>query len=221
VTARGVAPHGGDGLALEVHVPADATDGVRTLVLLHGRRADRTDLFGLRRRFPSSWAIVAPDAPFPAAPWGYGPGRAWYRFMGRDVPEPESFEHSLGAVDALLASLGDVLGVMPGRIALGGFSQGGTVSLAYSLTHSDRELDVLNFSGFLASHSAVRVDASAVRGARIFWGHGTADPSIPFELAVEGRTRLRAAGANLEARDYAIGHSISADELDDAIAWLG
>jgi phospholipase/carboxylesterase len=221
VTARGVVPNGGDGLALEVHVPADAADGVRTLVLLHGRGADRTDLFGLRRHFPSSWAIVAPDAPFPAAPWGYGPGRAWYRFMGRNVPEPESFERSLHAIERLLTGLSDVLGMAPGRIALGGFSQGGTVSLAYALTHPDTKLDVLNFSGFLASHPAVRADAETVRGARIFWGHGTADPAIPFELAVEGRAQLRAADADLAARDYAIGHSIAPEELDDAIAWLG
>ncbi|MBR9990093.1 MAG: alpha/beta fold hydrolase [Gemmatimonadetes bacterium] len=214
-------PASGDPLTAEVHVPADAENGVPVLVLLHGRGADRSDLFSMRRSFPSQWAVIAPDAPFPAAPWGYGPGRAWYRYMGRNTPEPESFSASLNAIDRLLNSLPATLGHEPGRIALGGFSQGGTVSLAYALTHPARTLSVLNFSGFLADHPDVAADAESVANARIFWGHGTADPAIPFELAIEGRELLRRVGADLEARDYRIGHSISPDELRDAVEWLG
>ena len=70
-----------------------------------------------------------------------------------------------------------------------GFSQGGTVSLGYALSHPDRELRILNFSGFLADHPAVNATPDTVRNARIFWGHGTSDPAIPFALAVEGEAR--------------------------------
>ena len=206
-------------LVNELHVPADATDGVTVVVLLHGRGADRTDLFGLRHAFLADWAVVAPDAPFPAAPWGYGPGRAWYRFLGGNTPEPESFSSSLAALDKLIDGLPDILGKAPGRIVLGGFSQGGTLSVAYALTHPARALSVINFSGFLADHPAVRATPETVAGARFFWGHGRSDPAIPFELAVEGRRQLQEAGADLEARDYAIGHSISQEELGDAVAW--
>lgn len=195
-------------------------DGAPVLVLLHGRGADRSDMLSLRRFFPPGWAVIAPDAPFAAAPWGYGPGRAWYRYLGRNTPEPDSFTASLGAVDELLDALPKTLGHDPGPIALGGFSQGGTVSLAYALTHPDRTLSVLNFSGFLANHPSVKASPETVRNARIFWGHGTADPAIPFELAIEGRELLRSAKADLEAHDYPIGHSISQDELHDAVAWL-
>lgn len=204
----------------ELYVPTDARDGVPVVVLLHGRGAERTDLFPLRRSFPPEWAVVAPDAPFAAAPWGYGPGRAWYRYLGRNTPEPGSFDTSLDAIERLLDSLPETLGREPGSIALGGFSQGGTVSLAFALSRPDRALNVLNFSGFLADHPAVSVEAATVRNARIFWGHGTSDPAIPFELAIEGRELLRRAGADLDARDYAIGHSISPEELKDAVAWL-
>ncbi|HSK18507.1 MAG TPA: alpha/beta fold hydrolase [Longimicrobiales bacterium] len=210
----------GDELATEMYVPTDARDGVPVVILLHGRGADRTDLFSMRRFFPPGWAVIAPDAPFPAAPWGYGPGRAWYRYLGRNTPDPESFSASLAALDHLLKALPHSLGVTPGRIALGGFSQGGTVSLGYALSHSDRVLSVLNFSGFLPDHPAVNATPDTVRNARIFWGHGTQDSAIPFELAMEGRDILRQAGAQLDARDYDIGHSISQDELHDAVAWL-
>lgn len=205
---------------ISTYIPDDTADGVPVVVLLHGRGSDRTDLFSLQRFFPSGWAVIAPDAPFAAAPWGYGPGRAWYQYLGRNTPEPESFTASLGAVDRLLDELPKTLGHEPGPIGLGGFSQGGTVSMAYALTHPDRPLNVLNFSGFLADHPSVMADAGTVRNARFFWGHGTADPAIPFDLAIEGRALLRGAGAHLEARDYSIGHSISQDELRDAVAWL-
>ena len=209
-----------DELASEVYVPADAEDGVAVVVLLHGRGADRTDLFSLRRFFPPAWAVIAPDAPFPAAPWGYGPGRAWYRYLGRNTPEPDSFTASLNAVDRLLDAAAETIGCEPGRIAIGGFSQGGTVSMGYALSHPDRALSVVNFSGFLADHPSVNASPDTVRNARIFWGHGTADPAIPFELAIEGRGLLREAEADLETHDYAIGHSISQDELHDAVTWL-
>jgi phospholipase/carboxylesterase len=204
----------------EVHVPPAAADGVPVVVLLHGRGSGRSDLFGLQRHLPSQWAVLAPDAPFPAAPWGYGPGRAWYRFMGRNRPEPESFSESLNALDGFLASLPELLGVRPGPIALGGFSQGGTMSVAYALTRPGRVPHVLNFSGFVADHPEVAVTTEAVSGSRFFWGHGVSDPSIPFELALEGREQLDAAGADVEARDYPIGHWIDPTELADAVAWL-
>lgn len=54
-------------------------------------------------------------------------------------------------------------------------------------------------------------------GTRIFWGHGTEDTSIPFELAREGRAVLTAAGADLEAHDYPIGHWIDPAELEAAV----
>ncbi|HEX6132638.1 MAG TPA: alpha/beta fold hydrolase [Longimicrobiales bacterium] len=209
-----------NGGSVEVFVPDGATDGVPVVVLLHGRGADRTDLFALRRFLPDGWAVVAPDAPFPAAPWGYGPGRAWYQYLGRNRPEPDSFQRSLEHVDDLLTRLPEIIGREPGPVALGGFSQGGAVSMGYALTHRRPGLSIVNFSGFLADHPAVAPTPEAVAGARFFWGHGTADPAIPFALAIEGRELLARAGADLETRDYHMGHGISPDELADAVTWL-
>jgi phospholipase/carboxylesterase len=204
----------------ELYVPDGAGDGVPVLVLLHGRGADRSDLFGLHRHLPPDWALVAPDAPFPGGPWGYGPGRAWYRYMGRNRPDPDSFSQSLQALDTLLATLPSILGRAPGIVALGGFSQGGTTSLGYALSRPCSVRHVLIFSGFLADHPEVVPAADRIRGVRFFWGHGEKDPSIPFALGMEGRQQLLAAGAALEARDYDIGHWIDPDELADAMAWL-
>lgn len=220
-------------LAFESDVPEGFGADSTVAVLLHGRGSNRHDLFGLRPRLPADWAVIAPDAPHDAAPWGYGPGRAWYRYLGRNRPEPESFTASLQALEELVAAISGAPGVpgapaipgvpagWQGRLVLGGFSQGGTMSLGYALTHPGQVDAVLNFSGFLADHPRVAATSATVNGSRIFWGHGVSDTSIPFALAIEGRELLRRAGANLTAKDYQIGHWIDPRELADAVEFVG
>src|SRR5690606_12112094 len=140
--------------------PADGT----VLVLLHGRGADRSDMRGLATQLPRTWTSVLADAPHAAAPWGYGQGRAWHRYLGGTTPEPESFTASLAALDELLDAVPARTGVTPRALVLGGFSQGGTMSLAYALTRPGRVTHVLNFSGFLAEHPDVRVSDQSVHG---------------------------------------------------------
>jgi phospholipase/carboxylesterase len=216
----------------DLHYEVAGEDRVReggpVVVLLHGRGSDEKDLLGLSRHLPATWTVIAPRAPFPAEPWGYGPGWAWYQFLGGNRPEPDGFAESLRAVSSLLRSLPDALGFDAARLVLGGFSQGGTVSLALALATTAGHLGddapriarAVNLSGFLADHPLVRAAPETVSGVRMFWGHGTADPAIPFGLAVEGREALRAAGADLETHDYPAGHWIEPKELRDLAAWV-
>ncbi|MBV9774717.1 MAG: alpha/beta fold hydrolase [Gemmatimonadetes bacterium] len=208
-------------LHYESYIPSDARDGAPLLVLLHGRGSNEQDLMGLQPHLPQGVIVVSPRAPFSGMPWGYGPGWAWYRFLGEDRPEPESFEAAQGELGEFLRELPGALPVKPGALTLGGFSQGGTMSLAYALRNPGVVPGVLNLSGFLANHPSVSATPETVRGTRIFWGHGTADGNIPWELAQAGRAKLEAAGADLEARDYRMGHTISGEELADAIRWAG
>lgn len=192
----------------------DAADDAPLIILMHGRGATRLDLTSLGDYMPRHARVVFPEAPFQAAPWGYGPGSAWYRFLGGNRPEPESFAHSIDELEKFIASFDAA------HVVLGGFSQGGTMSLAYALSHPGAIDAVLNFSGFLADHPRVVVDEMTVQGTRFWWGHGRQDSNIPFQLAVQGRAQLEQAGAKLEARDYDIGHWIDPQELADAVAWL-
>lgn len=207
-------------LAYRTSFPENPVDGAPLVVLLHGRGSNEDDLFGLRRFLPEDALLVTPRAPFPGAPWGYGPGWAWYRYLGEDRPEPESFEAGQRELDAFLRALPAELPVRPGPLVLGGFSQGGTTSVAYALRNPGRVAMVLNFSGFVPDHPSVRVDPDTVRGTRFFWGHGTLDPAIPFGMAEAGRARLQAAGADLVTRDYTMGHGISLEEAEDAATWI-
>lgn len=184
------------------------------IVLLHGRGATRADLLPLADYMPQHANVVFPEAPFAAAPWGYGPGSAWYRFLGGDKPEPESFSRSLDELRTLIGSFA------ARSVVVGGFSQGGTLGIGYALAHPGTVAGVLNFSGFLPDHPDVSATPQNVADTAFFWAHGRHDRNIPFPLAVQGRAILQQAGANLTVRDYDMGHWIEPQELQDAVAWL-
>jgi phospholipase/carboxylesterase len=207
-------------LEYESIVPPGTSEGAPLLVLMHGRGSDRWDLLGLGEQLAPGAVVVCPQAPWPGAPWGYGPGWAWYRFLGRNLPEPESFAASQARLGEFLAEMRSQFPMASGPMLLGGFSQGGVMAMSHALLNPGTVPRVLNFSGFLAGDPSVRATPETVAGTRFFWGHGLADQSIPHFLAVEGRALLDAAGADLTARDYPIAHAISADEVREARAWL-
>jgi len=140
--------------------------------------------------------------------------------LAEDRVDEVSLQESLAALDEFVGGLPASLGLEPGRIALGGFSQGATTSLAWTLRNPRRVDAVLHFSGFLVDSPLVPNGGAPEARPRIFWGHGRRDPSIPFALAERGRDRLRESGATLVTRDYEIGHWIAPDEIEDAMAFL-
>jgi phospholipase/carboxylesterase len=207
-------------LDYDLTIPDGATEGDTVVVLLHGRGSHKGDLQALGPVFPEDWTLVTPQAPYPGAEWGYGPGWAWYRYVQEDQLVAETLTDSLAKVDDLLAALPEILGFIPGRIVLGGFSQGGTMSVAYAMSRPGAVVAALNFSGFVADSVVLPTSEDADAATPIFWGHGTADPNIPFHLAIKGRERLTEAGIPLVAMDYGIGHWMVPDEIHDAVAMV-
>lgn len=207
-------------LGFDLSRPPTADDGATVAVLLHGRGSHRGDLQALRPHLPDHWTLVTPQAPHPGHPWGYGPGWAWYRYVAEDRVEAPGLEWSLGALDRFLAGLPNTVGFRPGRVVLGGFSQGGTVSLAYAFTRPGAVAGVLNFSGFLVDSPVLPAETLHPEATPVFWAHGVRDPAIPHALAVKGRGRLAAAGVPLVARDYEIGHWIDPAGVAEAVAFV-
>ena len=201
----------------EILAATTPTPGKPVLVLMHGRGSDERDLAPLAGLLAPDSPTVLVRAPFEAAPLGYGPGWAWYRFLGGARPDPEQFEASQRALSELLDAL-PRLG-LEGPAVIGGFSQGGTMGLGQALRRPGSVAGVLNLSGFVPEHPTVRTDAAA--GLPVFWGHGTADGNVPYALARAGRTALEAGGADLHAWDFPGGHTITQDEVAEARRWLG
>lgn len=210
-----------DPLTWRLHLPEGAGDGSPLLILLHGRGADETDLLGLASLLPDDVVLLTPRGTFPGLPWGYGPGRAWYRYVAEDRVDSDTLQHSLDQLDDLLARAEGELPIRTGPRILGGFSQGGTVSLAWALTHPGGVAGVVNLSGFLVDSPHVPLqDIEAGAIPPIFWGHGVQDGSIPFSLAERGREKLRGIGVRLETFDHPAGHTITAEEMHALRGWI-
>lgn len=207
-------------LPLAYLIEAGSAEGA-ILVLLHGRGSDESDLLPLGRMLSPDATVVAPRAPFPAAPWGYGPGWAWYRFIAGTTPEPASFEAGQEKLAEFLRDLPAALGRPDAPLFVGGFSQGGTSSLAWALRHPGKAKGVVVFSGFVADHPSVRVTPETAGGQAIWWGHGTADAAIPFANAEAGWQALTQAGAALESHRFdGMGHTISRTATELAAQFL-
>ena len=103
---------------------------------------------------------------------------------------------------------------------MGGFSQGSSTSLAYAIRNPGRAVGVFLFSGMLSNHPSVIDNLASARDLPVFWGHGTLDHVIEFQIAEQGRRSLRDAGVKLTTGDYPMAHAIDAAELHAVRAWI-
>jgi len=125
-------------------------------------------------------------------------------------------------------------GVPTNRIVLGGFSQGGALSLLTSLTSERKLAGIVVLSGWLPLYQKMKMMATPVNTATpMFWGHGKDDPLIKFNLCVRSVDFLKQelgipaaeAGApekgGLAFHSYEdLPHSTNNEELRDLKDWL-
>ncbi|CAL1700140.1 unnamed protein product [Somion occarium] len=120
------------------------------------------------------------------------------------------------------------------RIVLGGFSQGGAVTLLTGLT-TERKLGGLTvLSGWVPLKSKIKSMASDhVKKLPIFWGHGKADPLVrhiwgvqsaeflkdTFGIKTADESEPKLTGITFRSYD-GVPHSTSEAELEDLQKWL-
>src|SRR5262249_51979936 len=126
--------------------------------------------------------------------------RAWYDVYGSELERHEGSEDAArirasAAAIELLIEREVARGVPPGRLVLGGFSQGGAITLHAGMRARERLAWMMALSTYLPL--ADRGEAEATPESRripIFMAHGTADPVIPFARSTASRDRLKALG---------------------------
>ena len=153
--------------------------------------------------------FMVPDAPF-AHPYGIG-GKMWYDLsdnltFGGDISTQTDLVTSRSLLIEWLNSLETSTGVPLSRTILGGFSQGGAMTLDVGLNTPLAGLMVL--SGYL--HGAVLPQASY---PPILMVHGRQDAVVPVSAAHSARDRLSALGAAIAYEEFDMGHEISPQVL--------
>jgi len=204
------------------------------VVLLHGFGAPGDDLVPLWRTLA---APLGTRFVFPAAPVDLGRaymgGRAWWRIdleermrrqalgEARDLTEvPEGLDAARGQLDTLLDEATRALGPPPGKIVLGGFSQGAMLALDAALRSARPLAGLVLLSGthIAANEWAARFDAR--RGLPVFMSHGRADELLPFALSERLKDTLTAHGFPVEWVPFRGGHGIPPDVAAGVGAFL-
>jgi phospholipase/carboxylesterase len=205
-------------VALTARVRPAAGEVEGALVLLHGRGADEYDLFPLLDALDPERRFVGAT---PRGPLALPPGGAhWYVLGGIGTPERETFMSSYGLATEWLGGFLDEHGVPPGRLVLGGFSQGGV--MAYSLglgAGRPRPAAIVAFSSFIPRVEGFELDLSPPFPP-IAIGHGTLDPTIEVEWGRRARALLEAAGAEVRYRETPMFHQIDPQFVREVSSWI-
>lgn len=203
----------------QYRIDRDGAD--RLLYLIHGYTAEQHHL-------ASYVPLVDPDERFTAiAPRGPidmpdGDGAGWWTI---DV---QTFEHdwsrfvpSLEMLEDFIANEADNAGVPLERCVVGGFSQGGFLSLALAgKAGAPRYAGVWAICCGLPGAPDFEFDLSDGDGRPVLFQWGTKDPVIGPDAPAEVISTLQAGSWNLDHHAYEMAHSQTIEMMIDARAWL-
>jgi len=115
-------------------------------------------------------------------------------------------------------------GIPSDRIVLGGFSQGGAMSIFSGLTCRHKLGGIFGLSCYLLIHSKIQSfipPDNANLQTPIFMGHGDSDPLVKPEWATQTAQVLKDWGYKVNLKMYkGIQHSADPDEIDDLENYL-
>lgn len=210
-------------IEIEPAVPATAS-----IIWLHGLGADGHDFEAVvpALLLPQHLGLrfVFPHAPYRPVTINNGyVMRAWYDIFDSSFLEQEDaagIKTSSGELGKLIEHEID-RGIVPERIILAGFSQGGAISLFTGLHYSRRLAGVMALSSYLPLMNESDLGFSSIsRDMSIMMAHGTEDPVVPWALATKSKSLLEKAGFRIEWHNYAMGHSLCPEEIGDISSWI-
>jgi len=197
---------------------------IGTVIWMHGLGADATDFEPIvpMLQIHQPLRFVFPNAPErPITINGGMEMRAWY-----DI-DPRA---PLAGGDDIMTStsqIADLLereqqrGMSADRVVLAGFSQGGVIALQLGLSHRQKLRGIMGLSTYLhdPEHLPERADFANV-DTSILLAHGLSDAMIPITRAITSRETLLGLGYPVQWHEYAMGHQVCPQEINDIAQWL-
>ncbi|MFK8181880.1 MAG: alpha/beta hydrolase [Phormidesmis sp.] len=190
------------------------------IVLLHGWGANAENVAGLIEAINMiavPFKGLLPDAPFdhPMAPGG----KQWYSFpQNYDFRRVHDFEaqadlqESRARLLAWMRSLPAQTGIPLEKTIMGGFSQGGAMTLDVG-----PQLP-LSAMLILSSYSHAPI-AQCITPRPVLVLHGRQDPVVPIESALDTKAQLEAQDLSVTYKEFDMGHEVSLDALQVASAF--
>lgn len=205
---------------MEFHVlvrePAAEVREAGMLVLLHGYGADEKDLMALSPALDPSLRILSVRAPHPTPMGGY----AWFGIEFDTEIRSYDLDQAARSLDDLVEFLAELRVEVTGPMTVAGFSQGAMMALAAVARRPDLAGAVALMSGKALPSLLPKHSPPGLEAVRFLVQHGTQDPLIPIENGRELDALLTSWDIPHVYREYAMGHAVSAESLDDLAVWL-
>jgi phospholipase/carboxylesterase len=195
-----------------------------TVIWLHGLGADAHDFEPIVPLLPLERPLrfVFPNAPVRPVTINAGMRmRAWYDIDPR-APLAGTADIRQSAKQVRLLIEQEIANGVPSRrIVLAGFSQGGVIALHLGLRYEAHLAGIMGLSTYVHDHEHLTDEISlASVDVPVFMAHGRHDPLIPITRAITSREALRALGYAVTWHEYAMGHQVCPQEIQDIGAWL-
>ena len=187
-----------------------------TILALHGRGSNESDLLGLAQYLPKKFLWISPRGTFELGPNSY----EWFQITQVGKPDPTRLANALITIDKFIDEIIENYPVDTNNLYLLGFSQGSIVSMSYALTKPQRVAGVIAQSGYIPHESGLQIDEDGVRGKPFLLTHGVQDPMLPVEWARRSRETLQTLKTDLEYHEFNMGHNVSTESLAVINTWL-
>lgn len=185
-------------------VPAKEENSKRLMLMLHGL-GDSIEGY---RWLPQAMGLPWLNYLLVNAPDEYYGGYSWFDYAGDIVPGVQKSRSML--FDLLDHWRGK--GFPTEQTILGGFSQGGLMSVEVGLRYPHRFAGIVGISGYVCEPEKLVQELSPVAfQQRLLITHGTLDPMIPFAEVREQVNLLKSAGLRIEWHELVKAHTIAGE----------
>ena len=207
------------GGAVRYRVVRTAAPGAPLVVALHGHGSDARQIATLLPLdVPAT--VLAPRAPLPLADGGW----SWFpvdvRADGSPLVRPQAVVTALRRVAAFARSAVRAWRADPARVALIGYSQGGTMALSASLVAPAPFAAIGALSGSVVGTHLDGALRRTPAGVPLFVGHGRLDRASSVEAVRGAVERLRVAGRDIVYRESDAPHVVTREQRGALTAWL-
>lgn len=210
------------GTQLHYKVRPPRTTGAKPplLLLLHGVGSNEQDLFSLADQLPGKYLVVSARGPLTLAPNSF----AWFHVSfstGRPVINQEEAESARKTIIQFIEALRKEQDFNEQEVYLMGFSQGGIMSYSVALTAPEKVKGIAVMSGrLLPEVKPLAAPDNRLQKVKIFVSHGTSDPVLPYQYALDAVEYLKSHGLHPDLHTYQDAHTINAQMLADVVKWL-
>ncbi|KAF2879616.1 hypothetical protein ILUMI_26555 [Ignelater luminosus] len=201
-------------------VIAATTKHTGTLIFLHGlgdTGQGWASAIGALR--PSHVKVICPTAPTMPVTLNAGFRMpSWFDLKTLDASGPEDEDGIKQAAKTIHAMIDSEVkaGIPPGKILLGGFSQGGALALYSALCYPERLAGVIALSCWLPLRKSFPAAQKSPDDIPVLQCHGDCDPVVPYKWGQMTASLLKTLLKSPEFKSYrGMMHTSSDDELKD------